>query len=172
MGERLSRGVRIHNRKEKSLARKQGRRPDLIRRALPIKKEKPTVLEQPQMPQFSPSFMPMTELPVPTRKQRKQPTDMSFMEAGMTLSIGARQRIKPGDEESHENLSDQQAVTVLENLEDGIRSGKILSQTEIARQALRLGSKMGMMGSVTTEIDVAAWRVLDAIQEKRNKLTK
>lgn len=181
MGEKLSRGIRIHNRKEKSLARKQGRKPDLIGWTLPTKREKPAVLKQSQVLHYSPIIpsigtdteqLPKAIVETPVTKQRRQPTDMSFIDAGSRLSTGARQMVKPSGEESHENLSDQQAVIVLETLEDDIRSGKILSQTEIAKQALRLGGKMGIFGSVTTEIDIAAWRVLDAIKENRKKLTK
>ncbi|MDP2637431.1 MAG: hypothetical protein Q8P26_00015 [Candidatus Levybacteria bacterium] len=177
MGERLSYGVRKHNRREKALARKQGRRPNLIEFTLAGVKRKTESLHPQQGLNHSAidinyhtEIFPRKAIEKPVKKQRKEPTDMTFVTAGARLATGAMQRVMLNSKESHEDLTDQEAVNVLENLEDGIRSGRILSQREIAKQALRLGAKMGILGSVTTEIDVAAWRVLDAIQENKKRL--
>lgn len=178
MGERLSHGARIHNRREKAAVRRgEKRTPNLI---WPVSR----VIEHPsETPQLSP-FIPTTyrepATPIinaneptirkmPSVVSRNKPTFEEIVTAGSTLSMTYHGL--NSDDEKNEYLSDREAVGVLEELTIGIHSGKILSHKEIAQQVRRLGHKMGPMGSVSTDIDVAAWNVLDAIKANKSRLT-
>lgn len=75
--------------------------------------------------------------------------------------IYVEEPIKPG------LLSDQDAKQKLLDLADQIMDGAVSSHVEIARVIRTLGHKMGPMGSVTTAIDLAAFRVFHAVQQKQ-----
>lgn len=170
MRERLSRGARRHNRREKALAKTEHRRPNLL---IPFTKSKPVALQlgvQQSLSSSIPRNEGISEQPVKRIKfiRKTPPSIDEIMAAGSRLSMmfGGRRLIG----QAEEYFSDNQAISILNNLKVGIETGKILSIEEIAGQVGRLGSKMGPMGSVSTEIDVAALGVLDAIKANNNRV--
>lgn len=178
MSERLSRGVRIHNRREKAAARREKRFPDLIRPVPRISQHQPEaapsfevvpvreiIYKTPEVPTAEPPI-----LRIPSVIRRRQPTFEEIVNAGRTLASDYWRFTD--NNEKPEYLSDREAVNVLEELAVGIHTGRILSHKEIAQQVQRLGHKMGPMGSVSTNIDVAAWNVLDAITANKSRLGK
>ncbi|MCL5019415.1 MAG: hypothetical protein M1426_02915 [Patescibacteria group bacterium] len=170
MKERLSRGARKHNRREKALARAEHRSPNLLVR---YPKPKPITL-QPGIQQplsLSNSAREATsEQPVKrVRFIRKSPPSIDeIITAGSRLSMTFGRFGLIG--QVQEYLTDNEAVGVLNSLKDGIETGRILSTEEIVGQVGRLGSKMGPMGSVSTEIDIAALGVLDAIKANKGRI--
>ncbi len=172
--ERLSKGVRKYNRFEKAAARAAGREPVLIVR--PVIAPHRTVELQSETPMPISSFTPMTE-PTPITQPvkqviRKPPSMNEIMSAGSRLSMACRGFDFDIGDKQWEYITDDRAVEILKGLANGIETGRILSQEEIAREVGRLGPKMGPLGSVSTEIDRAALGVIYAIRANMDRLKK
>ena len=73
-----------------------------------------------------------------------------------------------GEQEEYQPLSDKEAEQKLIELADQIMDGTINSHVGVAKVVRSLGPKMGPMGSVSTEIDLAAFRVSHAILQKQS----
>ncbi len=144
--ERLSRGARIHNRNEKSAARAEHRAPVLLR---------PSAVESPRkIIRFA-----MTE----------EPSLREIRSAGRRLAAYC-EGVEVEDKRSDEYLSDRDAVKILRDLQDGIETGRILSRVRIAQEAGKLGTIIGHFGSVSTDIDIASFYVLGAIDVNKKRI--
>ncbi len=178
MGEKLSRGARVHNRREKSAARSDHRMPNLLRPTTYMEKS-PLVVLQPELPQSTSLSSPITESNPLARHPveriafvRTSPPSMEeIMTAGSTLAITYRRDFMNTSDDGWKYASDRGAVVILNGLKEGIETGKVTSEEEIARQVNRVGSKIGFLGSASTEIDFAALGVLDAIKANKDRLT-
>lgn len=176
MDERLPKGIRIHNRKEKALARKEKRSPELLTKSSNFR-ETSRVVRSPEPIIFSPIYFQPTIVNAPEQtssrklllKNRKRIPDIDEL-----ISSGSNLAMKYGTvgkmEPSHEYLSDKKAVEILQNLEMGIWSGEVTSNSQISFAVKKLGHKMGPMGSASTEIDLAAFHVLEAIKENASNI--
>lgn len=76
-------------------------------------------------------------------------------------------KIDTGEQGEYQPLTDREAEQKLLELADNIMEGSVQSHVVIARIISSLGPKMGPMGSVSTEIDLAAFKVSHAILQKQ-----
>lgn len=67
----------------------------------------------------------------------------------------------------NQHLTDREAERKLLDLADHIMDGTVNSHVEIAKVVRSLGHLMGAMGSASTEIDLAAFRVFHAILQRQ-----
>lgn len=99
-----------------------------------------------------------------------RPTIDQAINAGMAVAhhYGTPfSKIDVGEPIEPEHLSDREAEQRLLDLADRIMGGEVSSHTEVAKVVRTLGHKMGPMGSVSTEIDLAAFRVFHAVLQKQ-----
>lgn len=76
--------------------------------------------------------------------------------------------IDVGEESIESNeLTDDEAEQRLLELADNIMEGEIDSHIQVARTVRSLGYKIGALGSVSTEIDYAAYKVAYAVYQKQ-----
>ena len=80
-------------------------------------------------------------------------------------------KIDTGESVEYQPLTDRAAEQKLLDLADQIMDGTVNSHVEIAKVIRSLGSKMGPMGSVSTEIDLAAFRVSHAILQRQTSFS-
>lgn len=102
------------------------------------------------------------EWPNPTIDQAIRAGTALATHYGRTFS-----KIDTGEPQGYQPLTDQEAEQKLQNLADQIMDGAINSHVDVAKVVRSLGSKMGPMGSASTEIDLAAFRVSHAILQKQ-----
>lgn len=76
-------------------------------------------------------------------------------------------KIDVGEPVEPEHLSDREAEQRLLDLADHIVDGTVNSHVAVAKVVRSLGHLMGPMGSASTEIDLAAFRVSHAILQKQ-----
>lgn len=144
--ERLSDGARRHNRNEKSAARREHRVPVLLR---------PSAVESPRKTiRFA-----MTE----------KPNLDEIMSASRRLAAYC-EGVEVENRRSDEYLSDGDAVKILRDLQDGIETGRILSRAQIAQEVGELGFMIGEYGSVSTDLDIASFYVLGAIEVNKKRI--
>jgi len=106
--------------------------------------------------------------PQPTSVDEAISTGMSLaMHYGKTFS-----KIVLEEPVEEKPMTDREAEEALLHLADGIMEGTVNSHKQIARVIRSLGSKMGPLGSVTTEIDLALFRVGHSITQKQGAFVK
>lgn len=76
-------------------------------------------------------------------------------------------KIDVGEPIEPERLTDEEAAQRLLNLADRIMDGTINSHIDVAKMVRTLGHKISPMGSLSTQIDLAAFRVSHAILLKQ-----
>lgn len=76
-------------------------------------------------------------------------------------------KIDTGEPEEYQPLTDLEAEQRLLDLAGQIMDGAVNSHIDVAKVVRSLGPKMGPMGSASTEIDLAAFRVSHAILQKQ-----
>ena len=74
-------------------------------------------------------------------------------------------------EESEKNLDNQEAARRMEGMAVGIMNGTITSHLDIARGIKNLGFRIGPLGGIAMEIDLASFKLTQAIREKLGNLT-
>ncbi|OGD87955.1 hypothetical protein A2870_02595 [Candidatus Curtissbacteria bacterium RIFCSPHIGHO2_01_FULL_41_11] len=100
-----------------------------------------------------------------------KPTIDQAISAGMALATHYGRtfgKIDTGEQEEYEPLSDRDAEQKLLDLADHVMDGTVNTHVEVAKVVRSLGTKIGPMGSVSTEIDLAAYRVSHAILQKQS----
>lgn len=104
-----------------------------------------------------------------------KPTIEQAIDAGMVIAhhYGTPfSKIDVGEVVNPEHLNDGEAKQKLLDLADQIMDGAVTSHVDIAKVVRTLGHKMGPMGSVSTAIDLAAFRVLHAVHQKQENFTE
>ncbi len=99
-----------------------------------------------------------------------KPTMEQAINAGVTIGnhYGTPfSKIDVGEPVKPEYLTDEAAKQRLLDLADQIMDGTVTSHVDIARVVRTLGHKMGPMGSVSTGIALAAFRVLHSVLQKQ-----
>ena len=99
-----------------------------------------------------------------------RPTIDQAINAGMAIGhhYGTPfSKIDVGEPVEPEHLSDREAEQKLRELADHIMDGTVNTHVQVAKVVRSLGHLMGPMGSVSTEIDLAAFRVSHAILQKQ-----
>ena len=102
------------------------------------------------------------------------PTIDQAISAGMALATHYGRtfgKIDTGEQEEYQPITDREAEQKLLDLADQIMAGTVSSHVEIAKVIRSLGPKMGPMGSVSTEIDLAAFRVSHAVLQKQTSFS-
>ncbi|OGD85557.1 hypothetical protein A3B51_00475 [Candidatus Curtissbacteria bacterium RIFCSPLOWO2_01_FULL_41_18] len=102
------------------------------------------------------------------------PTIDQAISAGMALATYYGRtfgKIDTGEQEEYQPITDQEAEQRLLNLADGIMNGEVTSHRDVARVIQSLGMLMGPMGSASTEIDLAAFRVSHAVLQKQTSFS-
>ena len=81
-------------------------------------------------------------------------------------------KIDVGEPIEPQRLNDRETAQKLLNLADNIMDGIVDSHVKIAKVIRSLGSRIGSLGSTSTEIDLAAFRVSHAILQKQKTFQK
>lgn len=99
-----------------------------------------------------------------------RPTIDQAINAGMAIGhhYGTPfSKIDVGEPIEHQYLTDREVERRLLDLADHIMDGTVNSHVEIAKVVRSLGPLIGPMGSASTEIDLAAFRVCHAVLQKQ-----
>lgn len=107
-----------------------------------------------------------TEWPRPTIDQAISTGMALATHYGRTFS-----QIDTGEQEEYQPITDREAEQRLLDLADQIMAGTVSSHVQIAKVIRSLGPKMGPMGSASTEIDLAAFRVSHAVLQKQTSFS-
>lgn len=93
------------------------------------------------------------------------PSIEQAMNAGQMIAIfyGRMGKIKLEEEIVPDSLTDTEAEERLLALTDSIIEGNVKSHTQVAKTIRSLGYKIGPMGSASTQIDVAAYHLAQAV---------
>ncbi len=105
--------------------------------------------------------------PNPTIDQAINASMMVGNHYGSTFS-----KIDVGEPVEPEDLTDREAEQRLLDLADHVMDGAVTSHVAVAKVVRSLGHKIGPMGSVSTEIDLAAYRVAHAVFQKQGSFVE
>lgn len=76
-----------------------------------------------------------------------------------------------GTEEPQGHLDDRDAAKRLEDLAEGVMRGEVTSHRDIVRGIKGIAPKIGPLGGIAMEIDLASFKLFHAIGQKFNDLT-
>ena len=146
MIKELSRGARIHNRREKAAAVREHRTPVLLR----------------------PSTVESSRKTIRFIMAEHQPSFQEIMSASEKLAAYC-EGIGVEDVEV-QYLGDAEAREILRGLQEGIETGRVLSRQRIAKEVAKLGTRIGDYGA-STGINEEIYGVLGAIQVNSRRIT-